>query len=226
MELYQNSTKDSSIQAGLTKILIVDDHSILRKGIIKSLSASFPDVEFGEAGSAAETMRLIQKARWDLLILDINMPGRTGLEILKDIKESKPEIPVIVFTMYPEDQFALRTIKAGASAYLTKDISPDEFAQAIRTVLKTGRYFSPAIMELLANEITGDHKNNSHEVLSDREYQVFLNIASGMSVSSIAEKLSLSVKTISVYRSNILKKMNLKNNSEITHYAFQHNLVK
>ncbi len=123
------------MEEGVIKILIADDHCLLRNGIMKCLSASFPDIEYGEAGNAAETKLLVQKAKWDLIVLDINMPDRNGLEILKEIKESKPEIPVIIFSMYPEDQFALRTVKAGASAYLSKDISPNEFVQAVNRIL-------------------------------------------------------------------------------------------
>ena len=208
------------------RILIVDDHSLLRRGIINSLSASLPEAEFCEAGNAAETIRSIKKERWDLVILDINIPDRNGLDVLKEIKENYPEIPVIIFSMYPEDQFALRSIRAGASAYLTKDISVNEFAKAIRRIIKGERYLTSTLMELITNEIRDDHKSSSHELLSDREYQVFLMIASGLNISMIAKKLFLSVKTVSVYRSHILQKMNLKNNSEITHYAFQHDLVK
>ena len=214
------------MDSGAIKILIADDHSIVRAGIVKSLSTSFPDAVFGEAGNSAEIWRCIEESKWDLLILDISMPGRNGMEVLKEVKESHPEIPVIIFSMYPEDQFAVRSLKAGASAYLNKDISSTEFAVAIRQILKGERYLTPSLMELITNEVLQDSKKTSHDILSDREYQVFLLIASGKNVSLVAQELNLSVKTISVYRANILKKMNLKNNSEITHYAFKHNLVE
>ncbi len=214
------------MESSVTKILIVDDHSIVRNGIIKALSPSFPKAEFGEAGNAAEIMQRILETSWDMLILDINMPGRSGLEVLKEIKASNPLLPVIIFSMYPEDQFAIRSIRAGASAYLTKDISSKEFAHAVKTILKGERYFSPSIAALITNELQDNYNKPVHEILSDREHQVFLFIAGGLSVSDIALNLSLSVKTISVYRSIILKKMNLKNNSEITHYAFKNDLVK
>ena len=214
------------MESSVTKILIVDDHSIVRKGIIKSLSSSFPKAEFGEAANAAEIMQRILVANWDMVILDINMPGRSGLEVLKEIKAANPLLPVIIFSMYPEDQFAIRSIRAGASAYLTKDISSKEFAIAVKTILKGERYFSPSIAALISNELQDNYNKPVHEILSDREHQVFLFIAGGHSVSDIALNLSLSVKTISVYRSIILKKMNLKNNSEITHYAFKNDLVK
>ena len=209
------------------KILLADDHSVVRNGLMKSLTSSIPQVEFGEAGNAIEVLRIIDQGQWNLVILDINMPGRSGMEVLKEIKANYPSIPVIIFSMYPEDQFAIRAMKAGAAAYLTKDISSRELEKAIKGILNGERYFTPSIAALLTNELQ-DHNNNkhSHHTLSDREYQVFLLIAGGQNVSDIARKLSLSVKTISVYRAIILKKMNLKNNSEITHYAFKHNLVE
>lgn len=207
-------------------ILIADDHSVVRSGIIKALTSSFPSVEFGEAGNANEVLRIIHQAKWNLVILDINMPGRSGMEVLKEIKVNYPSMPVIIFSMYPEDQFAIRAMKAGASAYLTKDISSRELEKAIRGILNGDRYFTPSIAALIANELRDSNSKHTHEQLSDREHQVFLLIASGQNVSDIARKLSLSVKTISVYRSIILKKMNLKNNAEITHYAFKHNLVE
>ena len=210
-----------------TKILIADDHSVVRNGIIKSLTSSFPNTEFGEAGNAIEVLRIINQAKWNLVILDINMPGRSGMDVLKEIKANYPSIPVIIFSMYPEDQFAIRAMRAGASAYLSKDISSKELEKAIKEILNGERYFTPSIVALMTNELRDNNNNNKHphELLSDREHQVFLLIASGKNVSDIARELSLSVKTISVYRSIILKKMNLKNNAEITHYAFKHNLV-
>lgn len=209
------------------RILIADDHSVVRNGIIKSLTSSFPIAEFGEAGSAIEVLHVVGNVKWNLIILDINMPGRSGMDVLKEIKANYPSIPVIIFSMYPEDQFAIRAMKAGASAYLTKDISSRELEKAIRNILNGERYFTPTIALLMSNELQGNNTNiHTHETLSDREHQVFLLIAGGQNVSDIARKLSLSVKTISVYRSIILKKMNLKNNAEITHYAFKNNLVE
>ena len=206
--------------------MIADDHSVVRNGIIKSLTPSFPQVQFGEAGNAIEALQVINQEKWNLVILDINMPGRSGMDVLKEIKVNYPSIPVIIFSMYPEDQFAIRAMKAGASAYLTKDISSKELEKAIKGILNGERYFTPSIAALMTNELRGNNNKHPHEILSDREHQVFLLIAGGQNVSDIACELSLSVKTISVYRSIILKKMNLKNNSEITHYAFKHNLVE
>lgn len=208
------------------RILVADDHGVVRKGIINSLLSNFPDAITGEAENAAEVLNQMSKYLWDLVILDISMPGRSGLEVLKDIKTSYPKTPVIIFSMYPEDQFAVRCIKAGASAYLSKDISAKELEKAITGILHGDHFFTPSVTALLTSELQGNMGNKlAHETLSDREYQVFLCISKGKSVSDIATGLSLSVKTISVYRSIILKKMNLKNNSEMMYYAFKNNLV-
>lgn len=208
------------------KILVADDHGIVRKGIINTLTSIFPNVFTGEAANAAEVLHLTNKDHWDLVILDISMPGRSGLEVLKDIKTDYPKVPVIIFSMYPEDQFAIRSIKAGASAYLSKDISSKELEKAITKILKGDYFFTPAMATLLTGELQNNKDNKAvHQLLSDREYQVFLLISAGKSVSDIAMQLNLSVKTISVYRTIILKKMNLKNNSEMMYYAFKNNLV-
>jgi DNA-binding NarL/FixJ family response regulator len=208
------------------KILLADDHSVTREGIIKSLATYFPGAKYSQASNAAEILQLIHKAKYDLVILDISMPGRNGLDVLKEIKSNYPEIPVIIFSMYPEDQFALRAIRDGASAYLTKDIPSKELAVAIRQILNGERYLTSSLIEIITNDLQNKQNRTPHDILSDREYQVFLLIASGKNVSSIARDLSLSVKTISVYRASILKKMHLKNNAEITYYAFKHNLVE
>jgi len=208
------------------KILLADDHAIIREGIIKTLTSNFPDASFNEASDAAGVLNHIHKTRFDLVILDISMPGRNGLDILKEVKLNYPEIPVIILSMYPEDQFALRSIRDGASAYLTKDISSNELSFAIKKILRGEKYITTSLMDLMTDDLRNKNNKEAHERLSDREYQVFLLIASGKNVSSIACELSLSVKTISVYRSSILKKMNLKNNAEITHYAFKHKLVE
>jgi len=192
---------------------------------MRSLSENFPVSQFGEAGDAEETIRLMNILRWNMVILDINLPGSNGLYVLKRIKENYPEIPVIIFSMYPEDQFAVRSIRSGASAYLSKNISMTEFVAAIRSIISGERYLTSSLMELISNELNEDHFPDSHKTLSDREYQVFMLIASGENLSRIAKDLNLSVKTVSVYRSHILQKMSLRNNSEITHYAFRHNLV-
>lgn len=210
----------------MTKILVADDHTLVRESIIKSLSINMPEVVFGEAENATSVMGKVKKENWDLLILDLNMPGRNGLDIIKDVKEYQPELPIIVLSMYPEDQFALRVIKAGAMGYLTKNTSSSELLKAIKTILKGEQYITRSIARLLTEGLRSDSKKLLHENLSNREFQVLLLIASGKSISDIALELSLSVKTISVYRAHILNKMNLKNNSEITYYAFKHGLVE
>ena len=180
---------------------------------------------WAELINAGEVLQYILETKYDIIILDISMPGRNGLELLKEVKERYSETPVIIFTMYPEDQFGVRAIRNGASAYLTKDISLKELVEVIKKVLKQERYLTPSLVELITNSLQHGHNISPHQILSDREFQVFLLIASGKSVSTIARDLCLSVKTISVYRSNIIMKMNLKNNSEITHYAFKNDLV-
>ena len=214
------------MKPGALKILLADDHSVIRNGLMKTLSVNFPDAEYDEASNASEVLRHINDTRYDLVMLDISMPGRNGLEVLQEVKAIQPETHVIIFTMHSEDQFAVRMIRNGASAYLTKDISSQELVLAIRKILDGERYFTPSLLELITCDLQHEGKKSAHQALSNREYQVFLLISSGKSVSEIARELSLSVKTISVYRSNILQKMNLKNNSEIIHYAFRYKLVE
>lgn len=210
----------------MTKILVADDHTLVRESLIKSLALNLPDVHFGEAENSVTVIGKVKNDTWDLLILDLNMPGRNGLDVIKDVKEIRPEMPIVVLSMYPEDQFALRVIKAGAMGYLTKNTSSAELLKAIKTILNGEQYITRSIARLLTEGLRQDSKKLPHEILSNREFQVLLLIASGKSISDIASDLSLSVKTISVYRSNILTKMNLKNNSEITHYAFKQGLVE
>lgn len=205
-------------------ILVADDHSVVRSGIYRALGSKFPEAVVAEAANANEIQNRLKESSWDLIILDISMPGRNGLEVLTEIATDYPDTKVIIFSMYPEDQYAVRSIRAGAAAYLTKDKPLKELMEAIRAILRGERYLPPSMAELLINEVNNRHQQ-SHAVLSDREYQVFMLIASGKPVSAIADELFLSVKTISVYRANILKKMGLKNNAEITHYAFKHTLV-
>jgi DNA-binding NarL/FixJ family response regulator len=207
------------------QILIADDHTLVRDGLVNTISKGMLDVTFGETSSAAGVLNEIRNNRWDLLILDINMPGRDGLDVLRELKTLQPDLPVIILSMYPEDQYAVRTLKMGASAYLTKETSSKELITAIQTVLAGRKYLTDSITRILAEEISGKQVNPTHETLSNREFQVFKLIASGKNISGIALELSLSVKTISVYRSNILQKLSLKNNAEITNYAFRNNLT-
>ncbi len=210
----------------MLKFMIVDDHSIVREGLIKLLTAGFPTAKFYEAGSASELMTVNNNLKLDLVILDINLPGRNGLEILKEFKSEHPKLPVVIFSLYPEEQYAIRAIKAGASAYLSKSTPSQEIIEIVKKVLDGGVHLTPLLSNLISEELRGVSTDHPHNTLSDREHQVFLLIASGKNITSIGAELSLSVKTISVYRANILKKMNLKNNAEITHYAFKNGLVE
>lgn len=208
------------------KILLTDDHAVVRHGLKQILAEEFRRAIFGEAKNAQEALDLVWKEHWDVVILDITMPGRSGLDVLREIKRSKPRVPVLVLSMHPENQFAVRVLKSGASGYMTKESAPQELVGAIRKVLNGGRYVSPSLAEKLATYVSSDSQKPPQELLSDREFQVLRLIASGKIVSEIAKDLSLSVKTISTYRTRILEKMGLKNNAELMHYAMQHQLVE
>jgi two-component system invasion response regulator UvrY len=209
------------------KILLTDDHAVVRHGLKQILADEFKRATFGEARNAQEALNRVWKENWDVVVLDITMPGRSGLEVLREIKKSKPKLPVLVLSMHPEGQFAVRVLKRGASGYMTKESAPEELVGAIKKVLAGGRYVSPSLAEKLANYLSGgDAQKQPQEKLSDREFQVLRLIASGKIVSEIAKELSLSVKTISTYRSRILEKMGMKNNAELMHYAMQHQLVE
>ncbi len=208
------------------KILIADDHAVVRAGVIKATITAFPDAIIREASNTAEISRCLHESEWDLIVLDVSMPGRSGLDILNEIVTRYPATKVIIFSMYPEDQFAIRAIKAGAAAYVTKDTNLSELTGIMEKILRGQRHISPTIAELLINQINDHAPKPGHELLSDREYEVFRLIASGKAPAEIANELCLSVKTISVYRTNILRKMNLKNNAEIMYYAFKNSLVE
>ncbi len=207
------------------RILIADDHPIVREGY-KKILMSQPDMDVtGEAGNGQEVLDLIQKKDFDLILLDISMPGRSGLEILKELKGQKPHLPVMILSIYPEEQYAVRAFRDGASGYLTKASTPKELISAIRKVSQGGRYVTEALAEKLTYFLHGDVEKAPHEKLSDREYQVMLLIASGKTVTQIADELCLSVKTISTYRRHILEKMQFSTNAEITMYAIQNKLL-
>jgi DNA-binding NarL/FixJ family response regulator len=208
------------------RILIADDHAVVRHGLKQILADDFPKAEYGEARNGQDALNRVWKERWDVVILDITMPGRGGLEILKEIKKARPKLPVLVLSMHPEDQFAVRVLKAGASGYMTKESAPEELVGAIRKVLAGGRHISASLAEIMAAYLTVKTEKPPHELLSNREFQVLRQIASGRTVSEIARELSLSVRTVSTYRTRILEKMGLKTNAELTHYAFQNQLVK
>ena len=210
----------------MIKILIADDHVIVREGLKQIVAETSDMVVSDEAGSGHEVLNKVLKNDYDVLVLDITMPGRGGLDVLKQIKSQKPELPVLVLSVHPEEQYAVRTLKAGASGYLTKESAPDELIAAIRKVSVGKKYVSPSLAEKLVFELEIDTEKPLHEALSDREYQVMCMIASGKTVKEIAEELFLSVKTISTYRSRILEKMKMKNNAELTYYAIKHGLVE
>jgi DNA-binding NarL/FixJ family response regulator len=207
------------------KILIADDHPIVREGYKKILSDTADMIAADEAEDGQEVLEIIRKKDFDLILLDISMPGRSGLEILKDLKALKPKLPVLILSIYPEEQYAVRAFRAGASGYLTKASAPHELITAIRKISQGGRYVSSSMAEKLTYYFDVAAAKAPHEMLSDREYQVMLMIASGKTVTEIADELCLSVKTISTYRTHIIEKMKVKNNAEITLYAIQNKLV-
>lgn len=209
----------------MIRILVADDHAIVRRGLIQILAEHCDMSVVGEASDAAELFALARAQKWDIVVLDVSMPGRGGLDVLKELKAEFPARPVLILSVHPEDQYAVRALRAGAAGYLTKDSAPAELVNAIRKAMQGGKYVSPSLAEKLAFNLAPDPDRLPHEALSDREYQVLCAIASGKTVSEIAEEMSLSVKTISTYRTRLLEKMNLKNNAELTHYAIQHGLV-
>ncbi|MFC1554161.1 response regulator [candidate division KSB1 bacterium] len=209
----------------MINVLIADDHSIVRQGLRQIVSETNDIKITGEAANGQELIDLIWKDEYDVILLDISMPGRSGLEILEELKQSKPEIPVLVLSMYPEEQYAIRALKTGAAGYLTKESAPDELIQAIHKVSAGGKYVSASLAEKLAFHIEDDSDKKPHEKLSNREFQTLCLIASGKTTGQIAEELALSAKTISTYRERILEKMNMKSNSELTYYAIKNKLV-
>jgi two-component system, NarL family, invasion response regulator UvrY len=209
----------------MIRVLITDDHPVIRRGL-KEILSDRDDMEVGgEASNAAEAIALVQKGHWDVVLMDITMPGRSGLDALRDIKELKPRLPVLLLSIHPEDQYALRALKAGASGYLTKESAPEELVSAILKVVAGGRYVSNSLAERLAEEVGGHGGRLPHETLSDREYEVLCHIGRGKSVSQIAHEMSLSVKTVSTYRTRLLEKLNLETTPEIIRYALDHHLV-
>ena len=209
----------------MIKVLIADDHAVVREGV-KHILSEMPDVVIaGEAGRGQEVLEKVGKNEYDLILLDIAMPGRDGLEILKDLKLQKPKLPVLILSMFPEEQYALRALKSGASGYLTKDSIPDELIKAIQKIVRGGKYISSSFSEKMLFSFDSDAEKPLHETLSDREYQVMRMIASGKTLKEIADELALSVKTVSTYKSRILDKTGMKNNVELTHYAVKHRLV-
>ena len=206
-------------------ILLADDHSIVRRGLKEILLEEFPDANFQEASDGQELIRKMRADKFDVIISDVSMPGKNGLEALKVIKSEAPTIPVLVLSIHPEELYAIRVLKAGASGYLTKESAPEELVKAVRMVMMGRKYITPSLAEKMASNLDSDFSKLPHELLSDSELDVLKLIAGGKTVSEIAVDLSLSVNTISTYRSRVLEKMNLKSNSELTFYAISNNLL-
>ena len=209
----------------MINVLIADDHAVVRRGIRQIISED-PEINvLGEASNSEEIMAQLYDQKWDVFVLDITMPGKNGLDVMIEVKGKRPEIKVLILSMHPEEEIALRAFKTGASGYLNKDSVPGELTRAIRKVYNGGKYISTTLAESLAFHIEKDAGIPRHELLSEREFQVMCLIASGNTLSQIAEELSLSVKTVSTYRTRILDKMNMKSNVELTHYAIKNKLV-
>jgi DNA-binding NarL/FixJ family response regulator len=207
------------------RVLIADDHAVFRRGLRETLTEAFSKVTFGEARTAQETLEQVRRQDWDVVILDISMPGKSGLDILDDLKRLRPKLPILLLSMHPEQQFARRALKAGAAGYLTKDGVPEELKVAIKKIVVGGRYVSATLAEKLAVDLREGADLPLHELLSDREFQVLRMIASGKTVKEIGEELFLSVKTVSTYRARILEKTGMKTNAELIRYALQSQLV-
>jgi two-component system invasion response regulator UvrY len=208
------------------RILIVDDHALLREGV-KHILSEQSDIEVaGEASNGSDALAKVRLESWDAVVLDMSMPGKSGVELIKQIKGEKPKLPILILSMHKEDLYAVRTLKAGASGYLCKDNAETQLAQAIRKVAKGGLFIPPAVAEKLAVEkLIGTTDAPPHTLLSDREYQIFLLIVCGSSVTEIADELSLSVKTVSTHKTRLMQKMNVAKVAELIHYAIRHELV-
>lgn len=208
------------------RVLLVDDHAVVRVGFHRMLADHFESIEVVEVGTGPEAVAEVRQSPWDLVVLDISMPGRGGLEILKELRAIRPRLPVLMMTMYPEDQYALRAFRAGAAGYITKGSSPEELVEAVQKVIAGGRYVSPTLAEHLAANLVGDDGRPKHALLSDRELQVLRMIGAGKTVKEIGFDLHLSEKTISTYRTRLLQKMELRTTAELVRYAIRSNLVE
>jgi two-component system, NarL family, invasion response regulator UvrY len=207
------------------RVLITDDHAVVRAGLKQILVDVWATVVVGEAKDAHEALRMVREQDWDAVVLDISMPGKSGIDALKELKQERPRLPVLVLTSHSVEQYAVRVMKAGAAGYMTKESAPEHLIEAIRKVIKGGKYISPQLAEVLVSTLTADTEKPPHEILSDREYQVLRLIAVGKTVGEIASELSLSDKTISTYRARILEKLGMKTTAELIHYAIKNGLI-
>jgi DNA-binding NarL/FixJ family response regulator len=210
----------------MIKILIVDDHAIVREGLSRIIGAENDMIVAGMAKDGTEVIRLMLDNEIDVVVLDISMPGKSGLDLIKDLKQVQPLVKILMLSMYPEERFAMRSIKAGASGYLTKEMAPEEIVSAVRTIYSGRKYITPALADMIAQELQNPSEKVPHELLSDREFEVLCMLAIGKPVVEIASTLSLSESTVSTYRMRILQKMNMKTNSDLIHYGIEHGLVE
>lgn len=208
------------------RVLIADDHAIVRQGFKQIFSETEDLVVAGEADDGAEALQLARQQEWDVFLLDVTMPNRNGIDTLKQLKKEFPKLPVLILSMHPEEQYAVRAIKSGASGYLTKQSAPEQLVTAIRQVARGKKYVSPAVAEQLANAIAADSEKPLHELLTDREFQVLKLIAAGKPLTQIAEELNLAVATISTFRTRIIEKTGLRSNAEMIRYGLEHGLVE
>ncbi|MBX2889155.1 MAG: response regulator transcription factor [Ferruginibacter sp.] len=209
----------------MQRILIADDHSVVRKGLRQILLEGFPSAVIEEVADAEDMIKKVIAADWDVVISDLSMPGRSGLEALQQIKQIQPKLPVLILSIHPEEQYAIRVLKSGAAGYLSKDLAPEELVNAVQRVMLGKKYITPAVAEKLAEVFDQGNNKAPHELLSDREFSVLKMLAKGKTVSEIAESMFLSVTTVSTYRSRIMSKMNLKSNADLTLYSIEHNLM-
>jgi two-component system, NarL family, invasion response regulator UvrY len=207
------------------QILIADDHAVVRRGLREILVDALPEAEFSEAGSGDEVLSRLGNSSASLLVLDINMPGRSGMDVLRDVRHTYPRLPVIILSCHPEEQYAVRCLRAGAAAYINKDSAPEVLAIATKKVIGGGRYISPSLAEKLVADLAAPVDRPLHELLSDREHEVMRMIAGGIPLTEIGENLHVSVKTISSYRARIMEKMKMKSNAELTRYAMMHAMI-
>jgi two-component system invasion response regulator UvrY len=207
------------------RILIADDHAIIRRGLKQILLEEYPSAIVEEVNDAEGVIKKTGSDEWDIIISDLSMPGRSGLDVVQHVKQNFPKLPVLILSIHPEEQYAIRALKAGAAGYLSKDAATEELVKAVQRVLQGRKYISPAIAEKMADELDLDASKPPHEVLSDREFDVFKMIAAGKTVSEIAEQLSLSITTVSTYRARIMVKMDMKNNAELTRYGLENKLI-